>query len=40
MIIPEYINQGIGQKLIKYLTDAYNEPMTIGVRAENDMLNN
>ena len=36
-VLPEYINQGIGQKLIKYVINNYNEPMTIGVKAGNDI---
>lgn len=36
-VLPEYVNQGIGQKLIKYVIDTYNEPMTIGVKAGNDI---
>lgn len=36
-VLPEYINQGIGQKLIKHVIDTYNETMTIGVKAGNDI---
>lgn len=36
-VLPEYMNQGIGQKLIKYVIDTYNEPMTIGVKPDNDV---
>lgn len=36
-VLPEYINRGIGQKLIKYVIDTYDEPMTIGVKAENNI---
>lgn len=36
-VLPEYHNQGIGQKLIKYVLESYNETMTIGVRKDNDV---
>jgi putative acetyltransferase len=36
-VLPEYINRGIGQKLIKYVIDTYDEPMTIGVKADNNI---
>jgi len=36
-VLPEYMNQGIGQELIKHAIDTYNEPMTIGVKASNDI---
>ena len=36
-VLPQCTNQGIGQKLIKHVIDAYHEPMTIGVKAGNDV---
>ena len=36
-VLPEYSNQGIGQKLIKYVLEMYPETMTIGVKASNDV---
>ncbi len=37
-VLPRYVNQGIGQKLIKHVIDTYNESMTIGVKAGNDVV--
>ena len=34
-VLPEYMNKGIGNKLIKYVIDTYREDMTIGVKPEN-----
>ena len=36
-VLPQYHNQGIGQKLIKYIIDTYSGPMSIGVRTDNDV---
>ena len=36
-VLPEYVNQGIGQKLIKHVINTYNEPMIIGVKADNNI---
>ncbi|MBO6290343.1 MAG: GNAT family N-acetyltransferase [Alphaproteobacteria bacterium] len=36
-VLPEYTNRGIGQRLIKHVIDTYDEPMTIGVKASNDI---
>ncbi len=34
-VLPEYMNKGIGSKLIKYVLDAYQDEMTIGVKPTN-----
>lgn len=36
-VLPEYMNQGIGSKLIKYVLDNYEEEITIGVKATNEV---
>lgn len=36
-VLPEFINQGIGQKLIKHVIETYPGKMTIGVKAGNDI---
>lgn len=36
-VLPEYMNQGIGSKLIKHILDTYEEEMTIGVKATNEV---
>ncbi len=36
-VLPEYMNKGIGGKLIKYLIDAYQDEMTIGVKPTNEV---
>ena len=34
-VLPEYMNQGIGQSLIKHIIDNYPETLEIGVSADN-----
>lgn len=36
-VLPEYMNKGIGSKLIKYVLDAYQDEMTIGVKPTNEV---
>ena len=36
-VLPEYMNKGIGGKLIKYVIDAYSEEMTIEVKPTNEV---
>ena len=36
-VLPEYANQGIGQKLIRHILDTYKETMTIGVKTSNSI---
>lgn len=36
-VLPEYMNKGIGSKLIKYVLDAYQDEMTTGVKPTNEV---
>lgn len=36
-VLPQYMNQGIGSKLIKHILDTYPEEMTIGVKPTNEV---
>ena len=36
-VLPEYMNQGIANLLIKHILNTYNETMTIGVKKTNDV---
>jgi putative acetyltransferase len=36
-VLPQYFNQGIGQKLMSYVIKQHPEPMKIGVRTDNDV---
>lgn len=36
-VLPEYMNKGIGSKLIKYILETYLEEMTIGVKPTNEV---
>ena len=36
-VLPQYMNQGIGSKLIKHILDTHPEEMTIGIKPTNEV---